>query len=482
MGRIFRGRQPPARWDPLTGLASRAAVESALAAHIEAHATGLARAASPGGPDQSSAGTADPDRGRVGLLVIDLDRFRQVNTALGHPAGDRVLVAVGRRLCATVRAGDLVARLGGDEFAVVVPGLPDIAAARTYAAQIVRALAAPVTLDGLPVELSGSVGVAVYPEHGADATTLLRHADVARYDAKQRADSVAVYVPGSDHSTPERMRLLADLRRALHTGDSGIALYYQPQVDIATGAVVGLEALLRWRHPRHGEVDPQELIRVAEHTPVMRLLTRRVVDEVLAQVARWGTAVAGLRVSVNVSVRDLHDATIADWVAARLAAHGVPPARLQLEITEGALMADSHRVLATVTRLHRLGVSIALDDFGTGYSSMLHLRRLPLSEVKIDRAFVLGASGGGSDAAIVRSLISLARELGIRAVAEGVEDLATWRLLASAGCHVAQGWYCARPMPPSALLSWLARSADARGSVAPGDGWRAGSRAQRGQA
>ena len=450
-------RRSPAR-DPLTGLASRAALESAVAAHIATH----------------SSGATEPDGGRVGLLVLDLDRFRQVNAALGHPAGDRVLVEVGRRLCGSVRAGDLVARLGGDEFAVVVPGLPDVAAARAYAAEVVRVLGAPVTLDGLALELSGSVGVAVYPEHGADATTLLRHADVARYDAKQRADAVAVYVPGSDHSTPERMRLLADLRRALHAADSGIALYYQPQVDIATGTVVGLEALLRWRHPRHGEVDPQELIRIAEHTPVMRLLTRRVLDEVLAQIVRWGTAVAGLRVSVNVSVRDLHDATIADWIAARLAAHRVPPARLQLEITEGALMADPHRVLATVTRLHRLGVSIALDDFGTGYSSMLHLRRLPLSEVKIDRAFVLGASGGGADAAIVRSLISLAGALDIRVVAEGVEDGATWRLLSSAGCDVAQGWYCARPMPPGAVVSWLSRSSPTHrgggraGSVTPG--------------
>lgn len=225
-------------------------------------------------------------------------------------------------------------------------------------------------------------------------------------------------------------------------------MYYQPQIAIATGEVVGVEALLRWRHPRRGMVDPGELIQVAEQSAVMRLLTRRVVDDVVAQVAAWSAAGITLRAALNVSVRDLHTGEIADQIADRLARYGVRPEQLQVEITEGALMADPRRVLASITQLHRIGVGIALDDFGTGYSSLQHLRRLPLSEVKVDRSFVLGMADDPDDAAIVRSMIELAGALGLRVVAEGVEDERTWRLLHAAGCDVAQGWFHARPMPP----------------------------------
>jgi len=234
-------------------------------------------------------------------------------------------------------------------------------------------------------------------------------------------------------------------------------MYYQPQIAIATGEVVGVEALLRWRHPRRGMVDPEELIRVAEQSAVMRLLTRRVVDDVVEQLAKWSAAGIGLRAALNVSVRDLHTGEIADQIADRLARYGVPAERLQVEITEGALMADPRRVLATISRLHRIGVAIALDDFGTGYSSLQHLRRLPLSEVKVDRSFVLGMAEDADDAAIVRSMIELAGALGLRVVAEGVEDERTWRMLHAAGCDAAQGWFYARPMPAEELVTWLAR-------------------------
>lgn len=218
-----------------------------------------------------------------------------------------------------------------------------------------------------------------------------------------------------------------------------------------------MEALLRWRHPRRGMVDPEELIRVAEQSAVMRLLTRRVIDDVVEQLAKWSAAGLDLRAAVNVSVRDLHTGEIADQIAERLAQYGVPPSRIQLEMTEGALMADPRRVLATITRLDRIGVAIALDDFGTGYSSMQHLRRLPLAEVKVDRSFVLGMAADADDAAIVRSVIELAGALGLRVVAEGVEDERTWRLLHAAGCDAAQGWFFARPMPAEDLVTWLAR-------------------------
>lgn len=566
MARLSSEQQQLAALDPLTGLANRKALVAEVGEQLHRHAERAADGAAPA---------------RLALLLLDLDRFKHVNDALGHAVGDRLLVEVSARLT-EVAGGDLVARLGGDEFAIVLTGLTDVAEARDRADRVVAALAEPVTLDGLPLDVGGSIGVALFPDHGEDFTTLMRHADVAMYDAKQRNDTVAVYVAESDHNTAERLGLLADLRRVLASGllpeaegggadpgrngsafpvlggdgavlprtggpnpgrwswwgrrqrvhlvhsdeliqrivtaadpirrrttvgpagppapagtvdplaaatdgagppprvavarasglaDPGgageITMYYQPQVAIATGEVVGVEALLRWRHPRRGMVDPEELIRVAEQSAVMRLLTFRVIDDVVTQLARWQAAGVVLRAALNVSVRDLHTGEIADRIAERLARHGVPPQRLQLEITEGALMADPRRVLATITRLHRLGVGIALDDFGTGFSSLQHLRRLPLSEVKVDRSFVLGMTEDADDAAIVTSVVELARALGLRAVAEGVEDERTWRMLHAIGCDAAQGWFYARPMPAEELVAWLARHRPVRPTAAP---------------
>ena len=413
------------RIDPLTGLLNRRAMEDELAWRV---------------------GTADG----FALCLLDLDRFRRVNDALGHRVGDRLLTAVAGRLREAAKGPDVVARLGGDEFAVLTPN-----AGRAW--RFARVLAEPVVVDGLPLDVGGAIGVACYPDHGTDVATLLRHAEVAMYDAKSRADSVAPYRPESDHNSPERLSLLADLRRALESPDAaGLTFHYQPQVDTRSGAVIGVEALLRWCHPRRGPVDPEELIRVAEHSTVMRLLTGRVIDEVVAQLGSWAAAGVRLRASINVSVRDLHSTEVVDRLAARLSAHAVGSDQIQLEITEGALMADPRRVLVTLRRLAGLGVALSLDDFGTGYSSMQHLRRLPLAEVKIDRSFVLGMAADPDDEAIVRSIIELAGALGLRVVAEGVEDEHTFRLLATNGCHAAQGWYHGRPMPADELVSWMA--------------------------
>jgi EAL domain-containing protein (putative c-di-GMP-specific phosphodiesterase class I) len=331
-------------------------------------------------------------------------------------------------------------------------------AAQQLAGLVSLALTDPVRLDGMPLDVASSIGIALYPEHGDDFTTLLRHADVAMYDAKTRGDTIAVYVPEADHNSPARLGLLGDLRRSLENpACSEVMLYYQPQVDMGSGEVVGIEALLRWHHPVWGLVSPEELIKVAEHSGVMRLLTSRVIDEVLVQLAQWRQGGMVLRAAINVSVRDLHTFELVDYLAQGLSEHGVPADQVQLEITEGALMADPRRVLATLKRLDRLGVALSLDDFGTGYSSLQHLRRLPLSEVKIDRSFVLGMNTDSDDAAIVRSIIELAGALGLRVVAEGVEDERTWRWLVSHGCHVAQGWFYARPMPAEELPRWLAK-------------------------
>ncbi|MEV6349386.1 bifunctional diguanylate cyclase/phosphodiesterase [Actinoplanes sp. NPDC051851] len=418
------------RVDPLTGLPNRRALQTTMAER---------------GPDRQRA-----------LLLLDLDRFRTVNDALGHPAGDRLLARVADRLTAVVPEHDLVVRLGGDEFAVLATRVEGPASARRIAQHLAETLSRPFPLDGTPVELSASIGIALQSGR-RDGATLLREAETAMYEAKQRGDQIAVHGPDAPHHSPDRLALLADLRDALRHDGAGIQLYYQPQIAIATGEVVGVEALLRWRHPRRGVVGPEELLRVAEPTPVMRLLTAHVLDEVVAQLAAWRERGTPLRAAVNVSARDLHAGDVADRVSRLLREHEVPADLLQLEITESALMADPHRVLETLTRLDRMGVAISLDDFGTGYSSLQHLRRLPLAEVKIDRSFVLGMVADRGDAAIVRSVIGLAGALGLRAVAEGVEDEATWRLLAAAGCHTAQGWFHARPMPAAELTGWLNR-------------------------
>jgi diguanylate cyclase len=442
MARLAEEQEALARRDPLTGLGNRAALVHAVADQMALHADLRARG----------------DPARFALLLLDLDRFKHVNDALGHEVGDRLLVEVGQRLRTAVGPDALVVRLGGDEFAVLAGDLSGTADARALAGAVVAALAEPVRLDGLPLDVSGSIGVAVFPDHGGDVATLLRCADVAMYDAKHRAAPVAVYTPEADHHSPQRLELLADLRTALDTpGEDGVQMHYQPQVAIETGEVVGVEALLRWRHPTRGPVSPEDLIKVAEHTAVMRRLTLRVIDEVTEQVAKWSAAGLEVRASINISVRDLHTGDAAERLDSQLRRFGIPAAQVQLEITEGALMADPGRVLATIAALHRLGVAMSLDDFGTGYSSLQHLRRLPLAEVKVDRSFVLGMARDPDDAAIVASIIELARALGLRVVAEGVEDEPTWRGLAAVGCQVAQGWFYAHPMPGDEFPGWLAR-------------------------
>jgi diguanylate cyclase (GGDEF)-like protein len=438
-----RERRRSAR-DDLTGLPNRRALFREMRSQARAYEQRRSRI--PG------------DKRRMALLLLDIDQFRHVNDALGHAVGDRLLGAVAARLTESIGSDGMVARLGGDEFAVLAPRLADTSAANVLAERVADALAEPVTLDGLPLDVAAAIGVAIHPDHGTDHPTLLRRAEVAMYDAKHRAATYAIYSPESDHSSPERLELLAELRRALDLArPDEIQLYYQPQVDMATGEVVGVEALLRWHHPHRGLISPSHLITVAEHTAVMRRLTSRVLEDAIGQLAKWKAQGLMLRASVNVSVRDMQRPEFVDQLANMLADRGVSANQVQLEITEGALMADPRRVLVTLHRLDTLGVALSLDDFGTGYSSLQHLRRLPLAEVKIDRSFVLGMTTDPDDAAVVGSIIDLARALGLRVVAEGVEDDKTRRMLIEGGCEVAQGWYYARPMPADDLFAWLLR-------------------------
>jgi diguanylate cyclase (GGDEF)-like protein len=389
---------------------------------------------------------------RVALVLIDLDKFRSVNDTLGHMAGDRLLLQIADRLRIALPRGAEAARLGGDEFAVLLPTCDSPTRAQRIARSLVAALGSPLNLDGLTLVLEASAGVAVFPDHALDAEGLLRRADVAMYQAKRDRSGVEVYEATRDGNTPDRLGLLGDLRRALDAGD--VELHYQPKVRF-DGTVAGLEALVRWEHPERGRVSPEEFIAIAETSGLMPQLTEYVLETALAQIARWRAMGLKVPVAVNVSPRDVHSPGFAGAVAARLARHGVPPAALQLEITEHVMLEDPQRAADTLAGLTGHGVKMSLDDFGTGYSSLVHLRRLPVSELKIDRSFVARLVVDNEDAEIVRCTVDLAHSLGLLVVAEGVEDDETWERLRDLGCDAIQGWLVAAAMPPAETTAWL---------------------------
>ncbi|MFE2044290.1 putative bifunctional diguanylate cyclase/phosphodiesterase [Streptomyces sp. NPDC059477] len=413
--------------------------------------------------------TALDDAERIGaraaLMLIDLDRFRSVNDTLGHLAGDRLLLQTADRVRKALPRGAEVARLGGDEFAVLLPVADSTTSATRIARSIVAELSSPLDLDGLTLVLEASAGVAVFPDHALDAEGLLRRADVAMYQAKRDRTGVEVYESKRDSNTPDRLGLLADLRRALDAHE--VRLHYQPKVRF-DGEVAGLEALVRWVHPERGKVPPDEFIAIAESSGLMPHLTEYVLDTALAQVARWRAQGLFVPVAVNVSPRDVHTPGFAGSVAARLARHGVPAGALQLEITEHVLLEDPQRAADTLAGLTGHGVKMSLDDFGTGYSSLVHLRRLPVSELKIDRSFVARLAVDTEDAEIVRCTVDLAHSLGLLVVAEGVEDDETWERLRDLGCDAVQGWLVAAAMPPEEMTAWLrARGAQREPAALP---------------
>ncbi|MGW2949736.1 putative bifunctional diguanylate cyclase/phosphodiesterase [Streptomyces eurythermus] len=407
----------------------------------------------------------DADRigARAALMLIDLDRFRSVNDTLGHLAGDRLLLQIADRLRLALPRGAEAARLGGDEFAVLLPVADSTTSATRVARGLVTALSSPLDLDGLTLVLEASAGVAVFPDHALDAEGMLRRADVAMYQAKRDRTGVEVYESKRDSNTPDRLGLLGDLRRALDAHE--VQLHYQPKVRF-DGQVAGLEALVRWVHPERGKVPPDEFIAIAESSGLMPHLTEYVLETALGQVARWRAQGLRVPVAVNVSPRDVHTPGFAGSVAARLARHGVPAGALQLEITEHVLLEDPQRAADTLAGLTGHGVKMSLDDFGTGYSSLVHLRRLPVSELKIDRSFVARLAVDTEDAEIVRCTVDLAHSLGLLVVAEGVEDDETWERLRDLGCDAVQGWLVAAAMPPDETTAWL-RARGSRGWQRP---------------
>ncbi|MBW1601582.1 bifunctional diguanylate cyclase/phosphodiesterase [Streptomyces sp. JJ66] len=395
---------------------------------------------------------ADRAGARAALVLIDLDRFRSVNDTLGHLAGDRLLLQVADRLRSALPRGAEVARLGGDEFAVLLPLAVSTTSAQRAARTVVSALSSPLHLDGHSLVLEASAGVAVFPDHAREAEGLLRRADVAMYEAKRDRSGVEVYDVTRDGNTVDRLGLLGDLRRALEVGE--VELHYQPKVRF-DGQVTGLEALVRWNHPERGRVAPDTFIAIAESSGLMPRLTEHVLETALGQVARWRAAGLTVPVAVNVSPRDVHTPGFAGAVAARLARHGVPASALQLEITEHVLLEEPRQAADTLAGLAGHGVKMSLDDFGTGYSSLVHLRRLPVSELKIDRSFVARLAVDSQDAEIVRCTVDLAHSLGLLVVAEGVEDDETWERLRDLGCDAVQGWLVAAAMPPAETTAWL---------------------------
>lgn len=388
--------------------------------------------------------TAQRDMATFSILLMDLDRFKEVNDTLGHQAGDVILQQTAFRLREVVRESDTVARLGGDEFAMVLPGA-DASDAIAIAEKILKALQEPFKLDNRILHIGASLGVVLFPVHGGDVVNLLRRADVAMYAAKRAGGGLVLYDPSLDQHSLDRLTLAAELRQGVGQGE--IEVYYQPKVDLRSGGICGVEALARWQHPRRGLVLPEEFIPVAERTGIINALTLHVLDVAVRQCYLWHCAGWRISMAVNLSPLSLLDAQLAERVRDILHGADLPSSFLILEITEEAIMAEGLQSQETLLRLAAIGVGITIDDFGTGYSSLGRLKKLPVSEIKIDKSFVIDMLVDGNDAAIVQATIDLARNLGLRVVGEGVETQEHQDKLSAFGCDMAQGYHISRPLP-----------------------------------
>jgi diguanylate cyclase (GGDEF)-like protein len=389
----------------------------------------------------------------VAVMLIDLDHFKEINDTLGHHLGDALLQQIGPRLAGTLRAHDMMSRLGGDEFGLVLPDLDDEASAIRVAERILEELERPIAVDSLQLDVSGSIGIALYPTHSLDVETLLRRADVAMYAAKESGSGYEVYTPSLDRNSPGRLTLITQVRPAIENHE--LALFYQPKMRLADEKVEGVEALIRWHHPERGLVLPDDFIPMVERTVLLKPLTVYVINEALRQSHQWERQGIPLDVAVNLSPRSLLDPQLPDLVAELLERWDVEPARLTLELTESFLMADSGRSIGVMGRLSSVGIQLSIDDFGTGYSSLSHLKRLPLREIKVDKSFVEHMRQDPNDAMIVAATVELGRNLGLRVVAEGVEDRETLEELARIGCDMAQGFELSEPLTAADLTRWV---------------------------
>ena len=394
--------------------------------------------------------------GQIALMFMDLNQFKEVNDALGHHHGDRLLIELGRRLGEVVRSCDTVARLGGDEFAVLLSVDVTTEGALATARRIARRFEEPVEIDGVTLQSNVSVGIAFAPEHGTDAEILTQRADVAMYKAKRSGAGVALYSPEQDHSSLRRLTILSDLKRAV--ADDQLVVHYQPRIDLATGDIIDVEALVRWQHPVHGLLPPAEFIELAEVSGVIQQLTTCVMNRSVSDIGRLVHDGYDIGVAVNLSVRNLYDPTLLDTMALALMRSGIASSRLRVELTESELMDDPALAMDVLSQMRSHGIEISVDDFGTGYSSLSYLRNLPISEIKIDKSFVSDLDHG--DSTLVRSIIELGHNLGLRVVAEGVESGPVMRELADLHCDTAQGYFISRPLAFDDLVSFLDRDGD----------------------
>jgi diguanylate cyclase (GGDEF)-like protein len=387
----------------------------------------------------------------VAVLLLDLDRFKETNDTLGHGCGDEVLREVAVRLGALEAPGLLLARLGGDEFGILA--CADAEAAVSVGRAALETLTVPFEIEGIPLTIEASIGAALYPEHGSDPEPLNRRADVAMYAAKQTRAGIEVYDPESDPNDTERLALGGELGRAI--ADEELVLFYQPKISLSSGRITGVETLVRWQHPQRGLLAPGDFMPFAERTGLIRRLSHYLLERAIRQCSVWQTAAIDIHVAVNLTMHDLVDADLPTEVAKLLAEAGLPPERLELEITESSIMRDPFRARQVLLRLSEMGVRIAIDDFGTGYSSLGYLKQLPVDELKIDRSFVISMATDANDATVVRSTIDLARNLGLTVVAEGVETAETLERLKELGCDGAQGYFMGRPAPAEELTGLL---------------------------
>jgi diguanylate cyclase (GGDEF)-like protein len=410
--------------DTLTGLPNRAYLQARL--------------------DQAVA-SAQEHSHHLALLLMDIDRFKDINAALGHAMGDIILQQVGPLLREFSPSTAVIACMGGDEFAVLLPSGEGADGAVRSAQNIARGLETPIRIDGNPIQIEASFGIAVFPDHGKDAGALIRHADVAINMAKGSTDGFAVYSPELDQHSLRQLTLLGQLRRAIEQEE--LVMYYQPKVDFVSGRIAGAEALLRWKHPQHGFMPPDDFIPLLEKTGMIKPVTAWTLNTAIGQCARLIQQGIHLNIAINVSARLLQDRQLPEQVLTLITEHKVPPGRITLEVTESALMADPERTLNIITRLDETGVQLSIDDFGTGYSSLSYLQKLPVDELKIDKSFVQDMDTSINDSTIVNSIIELAHNLGMKVTAEGVESRRVWDMLKARGCDLAQGYLMSKPLP-----------------------------------
>jgi diguanylate cyclase (GGDEF)-like protein/PAS domain S-box-containing protein len=392
----------------------------------------------------------------VAFLILDLDRFKEINDTLGHHVGDMLLQQIGERLQSALRQSDTIARMGGDEFAALLPGA-DAPTAREIAKRLIASLVPPFDVQGLALGVEASIGIAMFPADGKDASDVIQRADVAMYVAKRKRMGIAVYERGQDYNSVRHLTLNGELRKAIDEGH--LILYYQPKISAKTGRIVGAEALVRWQHALFGMIPPDDFIALAEHSGLIKPLSRWVLKEAMRQAADWRRKGFPITMAVNVSARNITEKGMPQEIASLLESNGLPPELLICEITESVIMEDRRRSFEVVSELVGLGVAIAIDDFGTGYSSLAYLRQLPATEIKIDKSFVMKMDRDKDNAVIVSSTIQMAHSLGLKVVAEGVETERIWSDLLALGCDYGQGYLFSRPVPPGEFADLLEVSA-----------------------